>query len=295
MAASEALTGSEYIAHHLRQFASADQNGLFDASVIHYDTIAFSLLTVGIVLLVLRLAAQRATSGVPGRFQALVEWWVEIVDEQAKAVVPVDRTYAAPLALTVFFWVTLMNALDLLPVDLIPRVAGLFGAEHMRPLVTADVNAPLGMALGVLILSLYYGIKVKGLFGFVKDLFVAPFGKVHLSANPLTWIGALLLASANFGMNMIEYVSKTFSMGMRLFGNMYAGELLFFLLALLGGGIAMDSLGGALFGLVLAAGHAVLGTVWALFHILIIVLQAFIFMMLTLVYIGQAQESHAAH
>jgi F-type H+-transporting ATPase subunit a len=295
MTEAEPLSGSEYIAHHLRQFASAPQNGLFDFSVVHYDTLAFSLLTVGLVLIVLRAAAKRATAGVPGRFQALIEWWVEIVDEQAKAVVSVDRTYAAPLALTVFFWVTLMNAIDLLPVDLIPWLARIVGIDHVRPLVTADVNAPLGMALGVLVLSLYYGIKVKGLFGFIKDLFIAPFGQVHVTLNPLTWVAAPLLASANFGMNIIEYVSKTFSMGMRLFGNMYAGELLFFLLALLGGGIALNSLHGVLVSLALVTGHALLGTVWALFHILIILIQAFIFMMLTLVYIGQAQESHAAH
>jgi F-type H+-transporting ATPase subunit a len=295
MASAEPLSGSEYIAHHLRQFASAPQNGLFDFSVIHYDTLAFSLLTLGLVMWGLHRMARRFTSGVPGRLQAAVESLVELVDEQAKAIVPVDRTYAAPLALTVFLWVTLMNAVDLLPVDLIPLVASWFGFEHMRPLVTADVNAPLGMALGVLVLSLYYGIKIKGLFGFLKELFVAPFGQVHLSLNPLTWLAAAFLAAANFGLNIIEYVSKTFSMGMRLFGNMYAGELLFFLLALLGGAIALNSLHGVFVGLLLAIGHASLGAAWAIFHILIIVLQAFIFMMLTLVYIGQAQESHAAH
>jgi len=295
MAEAETLTGSEYVAHHLRQLASGQPRGLFDFSVVHYDTLAFSLLMVALLLIVLRVAAKRATAAVPGRFQALIEWWVEIVDEQTKAVVPVDRTYAAPLALTVFFWVTLMNAIDLLPVDLIPDVAKWFGIDHFRPLATADVNAPLGMALGVLVLSLYYGLKVKGLFGFVKDLFIAPFGQVHVSWNPLTWVAAPLLALANFGMNIIEYVSKTFSMGMRLFGNMYAGELLFFLLALLGGAIVLNSAHDVLVGLVLAVGQAVLGTVWALFHILIILIQAFIFMMLTLVYIGQAQESHAAH
>jgi F-type H+-transporting ATPase subunit a len=295
MADSEPITASEYIAHHLKQFASAPQKGLFDLSVVHYDTLAFALLTAAVVLIVLRFVAARATAGVPGRFQALIEWWVEIVDEQAKALVPVDRRYAAPLALTVFFWVTLMNAIDLLPVDLIPRVAHMFGLEHVRPLVTADVNAPLGMALGVLVLSLYYGIKIKGLFGFLKDLLIAPFGQVHLSLNPLTWVGGLLLAFANFGMNIIEYVSKTFSMGMRLFGNMYAGELLFFLLALLSGGIVLNSLHSVIASLALALAHAFLGAAWAIFHILIILLQAFIFMMLTLVYIGQAQESHAAH
>jgi F-type H+-transporting ATPase subunit a len=285
MAPADSPSGSEYIAHHLRQFASAPQHGLFDPSVIHYDTVAFSLLTVAIVLIALRLVARRATSGVPGRLQAFVEMVVELVDEQAKAVVSVDRTYAAPLALTVFCWVTLMNAIDLIPVDAIPRLARLFGAEHLRPLPTADLNAPLGMALGVLVLSLYYGLKVKGLFGFVKELFIAPFGQVHLSLNPLTWIAAVFLAAANFGLNIIEYVSKTFSMGMRLYGNMYAGELLFFLIALLGGSFT-------LFGVAL---HLLTGTVWALFHVLIILLQAFIFMMLTLVYIGQAQESHAGH
>jgi F-type H+-transporting ATPase subunit a len=283
MVSTEPLTNSEYIAHHLRQFASAPQHGLFDPSVVHYDTLAFSLLTAAVVLVVLRLVGKRATAGVPGRLQALVEWAVEMVDEQAKSVVTVDRSYATPLALTVFCWVVLMNAIDLLPVDLIPRVASGFGIDHVRPLATADLNAPLGMAVAVLVLSLYYGIKIKGLVGFIKDLFVAPFGRAHLSWNPLSWVGALLLAIANFGMNIIEYVSKTFSMGMRLYGNMYAGELLFFLIALLGGTVTV-------FGISL---HLLTGFVWAAFHILIIVLQAFIFMMLTLVYIGQAQESHA--
>jgi F-type H+-transporting ATPase subunit a len=295
MSAAESPSGSEYIAHHLRQFASSEQHGLFDFSVVHYDTLAFSLLTLALVILVLRSVARRVTSGVPGRLQAAVEFLVQAVDEQAKTIVPVDRTYAAPLALTVFCWVTLMNAVDLIPVDAIPDAARLLGFTHMRPLATADVNAPLGMAIGVLVLSLYYGIKVKGLFGFIKELFLAPFGQVHLSWNPLTWLAAAFLAAANFGLNIIEYVSKTFSMGMRLFGNMYAGELLFFLLALLGGGIAFNSVHNALVSLALGFGHTLLGTVWALFHILIILLQAFIFMMLTLVYIGQAQESHAAH
>ena len=295
MAEAETLTGSEYVAHHLRHLASSPPKGLFDFSVLHYDTVVFSLLTVALVLIVMRWAAVRATAGVPGRFQALVEWAFEAVDEQAKAMIPVDRTYAAPLALTVYIWVIVMNAIDLLPVDWIPHAAGWLGVDHVRPLPTADPNVPLGMAVGVLILSLYYGIKIKGLFGFLKDLIVAPFGHVHLSLNPLTWVGGLLLAAANFGMNIIEYVSKTFSMGMRLFGNMYAGELLFFLIALLGGAFAADSWRGALGSAGLALLHVLLGFGWEIFHILIVILQAFIFMMLTLVYIGQAQESHAAH
>ena len=295
MASSEPESGSEYVAHHLHHFASGEQHGLFDPSIVHYDTLFFALLTVGIVLAVLRYAATRATTGVPGRFQALVEMVVELVEEQAKAMVSVDRSFAAPLALTVFFWVAMMNAIDLLPVDLIPRVAGVMGFDHMRPLPTADINGPLGMALGVLILTLYYAITIKGLFGWLKELFVAPFGAVHLTANPLTWIGGALLALANFGLNIIEYVSKTFSMGMRLYGNMYAGELLFFLIALLGGSFALDSTHSIVLGSVLGIFQVLLGFAWTIFHILIVLLQAFIFMMLTLVYIGQGQESHAAH
>jgi len=293
--AEEPLTGSEYVAHHLHHLSSGEQEGLFDASIVNFDTVLFSLLTVAAVMLILFLAARRASTGVPGRFQALVEWAVEAVEEQAKSMVSVDRSYAAPLALTVFFWVAIMNAIDLLPVDLIPKIASLLGVEHMRPLPTADINAPLGMALGVLLLSIFYSIKFKGLVGWIKELFVAPFGAVHLSANPLTWLGGLALALANFGLNMIEYVSKTFSMGMRLYGNMYAGELLFFLIALLGGAFALDSTHDIVLGSVLGLFHVLLGFAWTIFHILIVLLQAFIFMMLTLVYVGQGQESHAPH
>jgi F-type H+-transporting ATPase subunit a len=296
MTTEDPKTGSEYVAHHLQHFTSQEETGLFSTSALHYDTIAFSVVTVAIVLVILRVLAARATKGVPGRFQALVEMWVEIVDEQAKALVPVDRRYAAPLALTVFFWVCFMNAIDLLPVDLFPRAGGMMGMEHLRPLPTADINVPLGMALGVLVLSLYYGIKVKGLFGWIQDLFRAPFGSVHLSWNPLTWIFGLLLATANFALNIIEYVSKTFSHGMRLYGNMYAGELIFFLIALLGGSIALDETAHSYaVNAALAVMHVIAGFGWEIFHILIVILQAYIFMMLTLVYIGQAQESHAPH
>jgi F-type H+-transporting ATPase subunit a len=295
MAEPHVSSGPEYIAHHLRHLASGVQHGLFDASVVHYDTLTFSLLTMVLVLVAMRIFAKRATTGVPGRFQALIEWAFEGVEEQAKALVSVDRGYAAPLALTVFFWVIVMNAIDLLPVDGIPRTAALLGFDHLRPLPTADANATLGMAVGVLVLSIYYAIKIKGLFGWLRELFVAPFGSVHVSWNPLTWVGALLLAAANFGINLIEYVSKTFSMGMRLYGNMYAGELLFFLIALLGGAFALDSVQNAVVGALLGLVHVFLGFCWTIFHILIVILQAYIFMMLTLVYIGQGQESHAAH
>lgn len=274
---------SAYIAHHLQHLSSKPQQGLFDFSVVHWDTLFFSLLCALVVVIVLRLAAMRATSGVPGRFQSIVEMLVDMVNDQSRSLVRGNLTYIAPLALTVFCWVAVMNAIDLLPVDWFPAFAHrALGIDYLRPLPTADLNATLGMALGVLVLVLYYSVKIKGLGGWLHELVCAPFGMCKVSLNPLSWVGALLLAIANFGMNIVEYVSKTLSHGMRLYGNMYAGELIFFLIAGLGG--TATALG--------MLGHVVLGFGWAVFHILIVLLQAFIFMMLTLVYIGQAHDHH---
>lgn len=163
-----------------------------------------------------------------------------------------------------------MNAMDLLPVDLLPNISALFGMHYQRVVATADLNATLGMSISVLIVCFYYNLKIKGLKGWVHELFTTPFGK-----NPILW-------PINFLMQLIEFVSKTVSHGMRLFGNMYAGELVFMLIALLGGTATI-------FGFV---GHVIAGSIWAIFHILIITLQAFIFMMLTLIYVGQAHDSH---
>lgn len=273
---------SGYISHHLTHLASDEQRSMFDLSIVHWDTLFFALLCAALVLIPLRMAAKRATPGVPGKFQTAVEMLVEMVNEQARAMVHGKLTYIAPLALTVFAWVTVMNAIDLLPVDWLPRLAAVAHVEYLRPLPTADLNMTFGLALGVLLLVIYYSIKIKGLGGFLHELACAPFGMVKISANPFTWIGALLLGAANFGMNIVEYVGRTFSHGMRLFGNMYAGELIFFLIAGLGG--SMTVVGIAL--------HLVTGTAWAIFHILIVLLQAFIFMMLTLAYLGQAHTHH---
>jgi F-type H+-transporting ATPase subunit a len=277
MAASgHAPTATEYIVHHLTHFSTGKQKSIIDFSVFNVDTIIFSLLVLSSVLLVLWLVARKVTSGVPGRFQAAVESLVELVEEQSKSIVHGDRTFIAPLGLTVFLWVVMMNAIDLIPVELLPWIAhNVFHMEYLRPLPTADLNGTLGMALGVLTLMIYYGVKIKGFGGWVHELFTAPFG-----AHPLLW-------PFNFLLNLIEYASKTVSLGMRLFGNMYAGELLFFLIALLGGYAAMNATG-----VLLTIGHVIAGTAWLLFHILIVLLQAFIFMMLTLVYIGQAHEGH---
>src|SRR5262245_5636447 len=167
------LTG--YIDHHLHHLASGEQHSLLDFSVVHWDTLFFSLLTAAIVLLVLGLAARRSTAGVPGRFQAAVEMLVDMVNAQSNALVRGDVKYIAPLALTVFCWVTLMNAIDLLPVDWLPRLAGKAGVEVLRPLPTADLNATLGMSLGVLVLVFYYSVKIKGLGGWIHELLCAPF------------------------------------------------------------------------------------------------------------------------
>jgi F-type H+-transporting ATPase subunit a len=272
--AESAPTASEYIKHHLTHFQSSPQHGVIDFHVINMDTIFWSVLMGVVGLLIMWLAARKATSGVPGRFQAAIEMLVELVEDQSKAIVHGDRTFIAPLALTVFVWVFLMNSMDFLPVDLFASIFKWTGLSevfhHQRVVPTADLNGTLGMALGVFALMIYYNIKIKGLGGFVHELFCAPFG-----AHWALWI-------PNLGLNIIEFVAKTVSLGMRLFGNMYAGELIFLLIALLGSTATWWG-----FGM-----HVFAGTIWAIFHILIVALQAFIFMMLTLVYIGQAHEGH---
>ena len=285
MAAEHAPNASEYIVHHLTHLNSLGhkQAALVDWSVFHLDTLFWSV-TLGLIsVLILARAAAKATSGVPGRFQAAVEILVEMVESQSKSIVHGDRTFIAPVALTVFVWIFFMNAMDLLPLDVLPNIwSWMFGIAghdphhaYMRVVPTADLNATLGMSLGVLILCLYYNVKIKGFGGWMHELFTAPFG-----SHPV-------LYPVNFAMQMIEFVAKTVSHGMRLFGNMYAGELIFMLIALMGAAWA-----GTVSGALLWVGGVFAGTVWAIFHILIITLQAFIFMMLTLVYIGQAHESH---
>lgn len=275
--ASEVLSPTGYMLHHLQHNSSVHQQSIIDFSVINYDTVIFSVLILVLGLYLLYKAANKATSGVPGKWQCAVEMLVDMVEEQSKSIVHGDRTFIAPAALTVFVWVTLMNTIDLLPVDLLPAIAGLFGVSHLRPLPTADLNGTMGISVGVLLLCLYYGFKIKGFGGFFHDMFTAPFGN-----NAVLW-------PFNFALNIIEYLAKTVSLGMRLFGNMYAGELLFFLIALLGGfAFSLGPVGGSLSIL----GQIGAGLCWWLFHILIVLLQAFIMMMLTLVYIGQAHEGH---
>ncbi|MDR2637213.1 MAG: F0F1 ATP synthase subunit A [Zoogloeaceae bacterium] len=298
MATEEAVAANgpsagEYIVHHLTHFNNVGhvQKSIADWQILNFDTLFYSLALGLITVFVLAFAARRATSGVPGRFQAAVEILVEMVADQAKSIVhsAESRRFVAPMALTVFIWIFLMNAMDLLPVDLLPSIwQGVYGATggdphhaYMRVVATADLNGTLGLSIGVFLICIWYNIKIKGVGGWVHELFTAPFG-AHWALAPI-----------NFIMQLIEFAAKTISHGMRLFGNMYAGELIFMLIALMGGAWAADSAGGvSTGGVLLWLGHIVAGSIWAIFHILIITLQAFIFMMLALVYIGQAHESH---
>lgn len=290
-AEAHAPTASEYIVHHLQHLQNIKQTSIIDMSVVNYDSIIVSVLVGFLGVFIFWLAARKATSGVPGRFQGAVEMMVEMVDNQAKANIrnPESRKFIAPLALTVFVWIFLMNAMDLLPVDLLPVIwAQIYGAAghdpahaYLRIVPTADLSTTLGLSSAVLVLCFYYSIKIKGMGGWAHELVTAPFGT---SKNP---VFALILGVVNLLMQIIEYVAKTVSHGMRLFGNMYAGELVFCLIALMGGAAAMS-----LSGVLLPLGHIIAGSIWAIFHILIITLQAFIFMMLTLIYLGQAHEAH---
>ena len=267
-------------------FNSAKQQGLVDFGLFNLDSVVYSIILGVLGCFILWRAAKGATSGVPGRFQAAVEILCEMVESQAKGVVrnATSRKLVAPLALTVFVWIFLMNAMDMLPVDALPHLwHGLGPAigfkDYMRVVPTADLSTTLGLSTSVLLICLFYSVKIKGLGGWTHELVAAPFGD--------KWF----LYPVNFLMQLIEFAAKTVSHGMRLFGNMFAGELIFMLIALMGGTWAwqFNPAEGMFW---LGVGHVIAGTAWSIFHILVITLQAFIFMMLTLIYVGQAHDSH---
>lgn len=292
-AEANAPSPSDYIVHHLTHWQNKPQTEIVDFSVFNIDSLFFSVLLGVLGCFFLWKAARKATSGVPGRFQAAVEILMEMVDGQAKAIVhnAKSRKLVAPLALTVFVWIVLLNTMDLLPLDFLPMVWGwIYGAAghdphhaYLRVVPTADLSVTMGLSVSVLLISLFYNIKIKGVGGWAHELVSAPFGT---SKNP---VFAAILAVINIAEQMISFVAKTVSHGMRLFGNMYAGELVFMLIALLGGSWAFSAEPSSLMLLLL---HVVAGWAWAVFHIIIILLQAFVFMMLTLVYIGQAHDAH---
>ena len=277
MDTQHAPTLAEYITHHLKNLGTSHQEKIIDFSIINVDTVFWSIFCGVVACLVMFIVAKKATSGVPGRVQSAVEMLVEMVDNQAKAQIHGDRRFIAQLAMTIFIWIALMNCLDFIPVDLFSQIFAWTGLDvhlpYHRLVPTSDLNAPVGIALCVIVMSIYYGLKIKGIKGFFHELFCAPFGPLMFPANIL--------------LNIIEYLARFISLSMRLWGNMYAGELIFLMIAILGSYAAL-SLGGSLFFI----GHVIAGSVWAIFHILVVFLQAFIFMMLTLVYLGLAHESH---
>ena len=275
-----ALTPASYIGHHLT-FLNKPLGASGGFWSINVDTLVTSTVLGILVFGFLWWVVRGATAGVPGRRQAFVELGVEFVNDQVKSIFDKSYSFVAPLALTVFVWVLFMNAMDFLPVDVVAKALGAVGVHEFRMVPTADINATFALALSVWLLMIGFAIKAKGLGGFLHELYAAPFGAPKLTLNPLSWILAPLLALANFLFQMIEYVSKPLSHSLRLFGNMYAGEIIFLLLWVW-----------AATGLVGAVAAAVLGSLWAIFHILIVALQAFIFMMLTIVYISLAHEHH---
>ena len=291
----QAPTSGEYIVHHLTHLQvdlstmkSTKQEAVVDFLIVNVDSVFWSI-TLGVLACAfMYFAARRATSGAPGRLQGLVEMIYEMVDSQAKGIVhnAKSREFVVPLAMVIFIWIFLMNFMDMLPVDLIPTIWHSVGPalgfkDYMRVLPTADLSITMGMAVAVLMICIYYNVKIKGAGGWAHELVSAPFGT---SKNP---IFAVILGVINFAMQLIEFIAKTVSHGMRLFGNMYAGELIFMLIALLGGSFALSGTG-----LFVTFMHVVAGLAWTIFHILVITLQAFVFMMLTLVYLGQAHDAH---
>jgi F-type H+-transporting ATPase subunit a len=267
---------TEYITHHLTHNVVNGEGGFWSVNI---DSIIVSAV-VGLIFIVwFSLKARKATAGVPSKGQAFVEMVLEFVDGQVKDVFHGDRRFIAPLALTIFMWVFLMNAMDLLPIDLIGGIAALVGGQdfahhfYFRAVPTADVNTTFAMSITVFFIIIFYSIKAKGGGGFTKELFTAPFHAHGVGAK-------IVLAPFNFFLNLVEYLSKPVSLAMRLFGNMYAGELVFMLIS----GLMITAIG-FVPGVLINAG-------WAIFHILIIGLQAFIFMVLTIVYISMAHEHH---
>lgn len=250
------MASSDYIVHHLTNLHYGEGFWTFNI-----DTMFVSWVLGGLFLFFFRLAAVRATSGTPGALQNFVEILLEFVNKQVKDTLHSKSSFIPPLALTILVWVFLMNLMDLFPVDLLPMIAGWFGLTHFKVVPTTDPNQTMAMSLSVFLLTIFYSVKVKGFGGLTKEIFCAPFGPWFFPFNML--------------LRMVDEIAKPLSLGLRLFGNLYAGELLFILIALLPWWAQWP-----------------LGWVWAVFHILVIVLQAFIFMMLTIVYLGMAHEKH---
>ncbi len=283
MAAEQPTTANEYIHHHLTFLSNKEATGIVDFSSIHLDSIFFSVLLAVLFAGSFYLAARKATTGVPGKFQNFVELVVEFVDTQVKDSFHGTTKLIAPLALTIFCWVFLFNAMDVLPVDLLPAIGQSVGIEHLKVVPSTDVNVTFAMSLTVFALIIYYSIKMKGLGGFIAEFTLQPFS----SKNPVVKV---ILIPFNFILEIIPFLARPISLSLRLYGNLFAGEMIFLLLAVLTlqGVHQLSHFSGWVF----LVFQIVLAFAWAVFHLLVITLQAFIFMVLTVVYLSMAHEHH---
>lgn len=284
---SEAHTSTEYIKHHLQNLTygqlpdgswgiahNAEEAKAMGFWALNLDTFIMSLLLGVVVMFLFRKAATSIVTGVPSGLQNFCEWCIEFIDNSVRGSFTAKNALIAPLALTIFFWVFSINLMDLIPIDWVPGLLGLLGVPFFKVVPSTDPNATFGLAIGVFLLVLYYSVKMKGLGGFMAELTLQPFGKWGMPVN-------LLLEGVNL-------IAKPISLALRLFGNMYAGEMIFILIALMGGAWAGFSLGG----ITLFGSQILLSLGWAIFHILIVTLQAFIFMTLTVVYLDMAHQEH---
>lgn len=272
----------EYIQHHLTNLCAGDCDPVTHQAAgfwaFNLDSLFFSFLLAGLIILVSMRVGRNLATGTPGRFQNFIESIVEFVAGQVRDTFPGHNPLIAPLALTIFVWVWLMNFMDLIPVDLLPMVASWFGIHYLKVVPTTDLNTTMAMSLTVFVLIIFYNLKVKGPVGYLKMFLFHPFGKFFVPVNVV--------------MTLIEELAKPLSLALRLFGNLFAGELVFLLIALIGGSMAA---GGILAALPWISLQALLDLGWLIFHLLVITLQAFIFMVLTIVYLGMAHTSADDH
>ncbi len=287
MASSGTVTSTEFIRHHLTNLTfgrhadgswgmaeTGDQAAEMGVMAVHVDSLFWSFALGVLFLAIFRRVANRATASEPGMLQNFCEWIVEFIDGNVRGSFNAKNDLVAPMALTLFCWVFLMNLMDLVPVEVIPRFLELFGIHFQKVVPSTDPNITFGLALSIFTLMIYYSIKVKGVSGFAAELTMHPFE----AKNPIL---KLLFIPVNFFLEFISMISKPISHSLRLFGNMYAGEMIFILISLMfGAGITLTLFGG------------VLQFIWAVFHILVITLQAFIFMVLTIVYMDMAHQHH---
>ena len=284
MAAQQAPGATEYILHHQSFLSNKAPHGIIDFSVINYDTVFFSVLLALVFFGLFWSVARKATTGVPGKLQNFIEIIVGWVDGQVRDTFHGSSRLIAPLALTIFCWVFLFNFMDLVPVDLLPAAARGAGFEHLKVVPSTDINATFGLSLTVFILIIFYSLKMKGAVGFISELTLQPFSTKNVFLQAL-------LVPVNFILESVTFLARPVSLSLRLYGNLYAGEMIFLLLAALTlsrGLEGLTSVGGWWWSFVQLA----LGLVWAVFHVLIITIQAFIFMVLTIVYLSMAHEHH---